>query len=155
MLIDDRTISTASKLRDRFADSVITPADDGYDQARGSFNLLHDQRPEAIATPSSAAETAAIIAAARDAGLRVTAQGSSHNVAPLGSLEGTLLIKLERMRGVALDAAKGTARVEAGARWWDLLAQLARTAKRTRYKIGTSREVGETAFCTRPNRIKR
>jgi FAD/FMN-containing dehydrogenase len=121
MLIDDRTISTAEKLRDRFADSVVTAADDGYDQARGSFNLLHDQRPAAIATPATEAETAAIVVAARDAGLRIAPQGSSHNVAPLGSLEDTVLLKLERMKDVELDVANRTARVEAGARWWDLI----------------------------------
>ncbi len=121
MLIDDPTISTVEKLRDRFADSVVTPADDGYDGARASFNLLHDQRPAAVATPTSAAETAAIVSAARDAGLRIAPRGSSHNIAPLGAVDDTLVVKLERMTGVELDTARGTARVEAGARWWDLL----------------------------------
>ena len=121
MLIDDRTIATAEKLRHDFPASVVTRADDGYDAARVAFNLLVDQRPEAVATPSSAEETAAIVAAARDLGLRINAQGSSHNVAPLGSLDGTVVVKLERMKGVEVDAAAGIARVEAGARWWDLL----------------------------------
>src|SRR5512139_159331 len=123
MLVDDRTTATAERMRARFADSVVTPADDGYDQARGSFNLLHDQRPAAIATPSSAAETAAVVVAARDAGLRIAPRGSSHNIAPLGAVDDTLVLKLERMTGVEVDAADGTARVEAGARWWDLLDQ--------------------------------
>ena len=128
MLVHDRTITRASTvaataLRDRFADSVVTPADPGYDERRAAFNILHDQRPDAIATPGSAAETAALVVAARDAGLWIAPQGSGHNVAPLGSLEGTMLLKLERMKDVELDVANGTARVEAGARWWDLIDQ--------------------------------
>ena len=76
------TGSAASTLRDRFGDAVVTPADDGWDAARQAFNLLIDQRPEAVALPSSAAETAAIVTAARELGLRIAPQGSGHNTAP-------------------------------------------------------------------------
>ena len=144
MLIDDRTIATAERLRHGFPGSVVTRADDGYDAARASFNVLHDQRPEAVATPSSAEETAAIVAAARDAGLRITAQGSSHNVAPLGSLEDTVLVKLERMKGVELDAAAGVVRVEAGARWWDLLDQASDAGLAARH--GSSPEINIVGY---------
>jgi UDP-N-acetylenolpyruvoylglucosamine reductase len=144
MLIADRTISTAEKLRDRFPDSVVTPADEGYDRARGSFNLLHDQRPAAIATPGSAAETAAIVSAARDAGLRIAPRGSSHNIAPLGAVDDTLVIKLERMTGVELDVANGTARVEAGARWWDLIDQASDAGLAARH--GSSAEINIVGY---------
>ena len=144
MLIDDRTLSNAEKLRDRFPDSVVTAADDGYDQARGTFNLVHDQRPEAVATPASADETAAIVTAARDAGLRIAAQGSSHNTNPLGSLEGTITIKLERMTGVELDVANGIARVEAGARWWDLLDRASEAGLAARH--GSSPEINIVGY---------
>src|SRR5688572_6792440 len=144
MLIDDRTLTTAEKLRERFADSVVTPADAGYDQARGAFNLLVDQRPAAVATPSTVAETAALVAATRDAGLRIAPQGSAHNVAPLGSLEDTIVLKLERMTGVELDAAAGTARVEAGARWWDLLDQASDAGLAARH--GSSPEINIVGY---------
>jgi FAD/FMN-containing dehydrogenase len=144
MLIADRTISTAERLRDRFADSVVTPADEGYDRARGSFNLSHDQRPAAIATPGSAAETAAIVSAARDAGLRIAPRGSSHNIAPLGAVDDTLVIKLERMTSVELDTARGTARVEAGARWWDLIDQASEAGFAARH--GSSAEINVVGY---------
>ncbi len=123
MSTDELTGSAASTLRDRFGDAVITPADDGWDAARQAFNVLIDQSPEAVALPSSAAETAAIVTAARELGLRIAPQGSAHNPAPLGSLEGTVLIKLERMKAVEINAAERRARVEAGARWWDVTPQ--------------------------------
>ncbi len=144
MIIDDPTISTAAALRRSFADSVVAPDDAGYDQARAAFNLVHDQRPDAIATPSSAAETAAIAVAARDAGLRIAPQGSSHNVAPLGDLSGTMLLKLERMKAVELDAVNGTARVEAGARWWDLIDQASEAGLAALH--GSSPEINITGY---------
>jgi FAD/FMN-containing dehydrogenase len=113
----------AAALRDRFGDSVITVEDESWDAARMAFNVLIDQRPEAVAMPSSAAETAEIVGAARELGLRIAPQGSGHNAGPLGSLEGTLLLKLERMMGVEVDADARSARVEAGARWWDVVPQ--------------------------------
>jgi len=121
MLTQDRDQTAATALRERFGDSVAVNGDEAYERGRQAFNILLDQKPDAIATPSSAAETAEIVAAAHDAGLRVAPQGSGHNVAPHGSLEGTIVIKLERMTGVAVDADSASARVEAGARWWDLI----------------------------------
>ncbi len=115
--------AAANSLRDRFGDSVITAEDEGWDAARMAFNVLIDQRPDAVATPSSAAETAEIVSAARELGLRVAPQGSGHNAGPLGSLDGTLLLKFERMKAVDIDADKRSARVEAGARWWDVVPQ--------------------------------
>jgi FAD/FMN-containing dehydrogenase len=144
MPIDDRTLSTAEALRERFPETVTMPGDERYDQARSSFNLVHDNRPEAIATPGSTAETAAIVVAARDAGLRIAPLGSSHNVAPLGSLEGTIMLKLERMKAVELDAANGTARVEAGARWWDLIDEASDAGLAARH--GSSPEINIVGY---------
>jgi FAD/FMN-containing dehydrogenase len=121
MLTADRNTEAVDALRARFADAVVVAGEADWDAARMAFNLTVDQRPEAVARPASAAQTAEIVAAAADLGLRVTVQGSSHNVAPLGSLEGTLLVRLERMKAVEIDAEAQIARVEAGARWWDVV----------------------------------
>jgi hypothetical protein len=58
---------------------------------------------------------------AREFGLRVAPQGTGHNAQPLGSLEDTILLKTERMRGVSIDPARRTARVEAGAVWLEVV----------------------------------
>ena len=100
---------------------VRTPSDSDWDEARAAWNLSVDQRPEAVAFPRSAEEVAAVAAAARERGLRVTAQATGHGATPLGSLEGTVLIKTERMRGASVDAAAQVARVEAGAQWMDVV----------------------------------
>jgi hypothetical protein len=51
---------------------------------------------------------------ATDKGLRIAAQGTGHNAAPLGDLSDTLLLKTERMRSVQIDPVSRVARVEAG-----------------------------------------
>ena len=53
-------------------------------------------------------------------GLRVSAQGTGHAAMALGPLADTILIKTERMRGIEIDAAARTARVEAGVRVLEL-----------------------------------
>jgi UDP-N-acetylenolpyruvoylglucosamine reductase len=121
MSISDRAGSVCAVLRDRFPDAIVGPGDPGWDSGRMSFNLLNDQRPEAVARPSSAPQTAEVVRAARDLGLRLHVQGSSHNTLPAGSLEGTLLIRLDRMTAVEIDVEAQIASVEAGARWWDVV----------------------------------
>jgi UDP-N-acetylenolpyruvoylglucosamine reductase len=123
MPVSARADSIHGRLRDHFPDAIVGPGDPDWDASRMAFNLLNDQRPEAVACPASAAQTAEIVRAARDLGLRVHVQGSSHNTLPLGSLAGTLLVRLERMTAVAIDAEAQSARVEAGARWRDLVPQ--------------------------------
>jgi FAD/FMN-containing dehydrogenase len=108
-------------LRGRFGDTVVTAADEGYDAARAAFNLLVDQRPEAVVRPGSAPEAAELVRAVAGAGLRIAPQGSAHNAGPLGALDATAIFRLDRMTNVEIDAGAQIARVEAGARWWDVV----------------------------------
>ena len=55
-------LSPGVALRERFGDAVTTAEDEGWDAARLAFNLLVDQQPVAVATPSTTAETAEIVA---------------------------------------------------------------------------------------------
>jgi len=96
------------------AGRIATPDDADWDQARMAWNLAADQHPEAVALVESADDVAATVRFAAANGLRVTAQGSGHAALSLPGLEGTILIKTERMRGIAIDAEAQTARVEAG-----------------------------------------
>jgi hypothetical protein len=96
------------------AGRIATPNDADWDQARLAWNLAADQRPDAVAFPESADDVAATVRFAAENDLRVSAQGSGHGALALPSLEGTILVKTERMRGIEVDAAARTARVEAG-----------------------------------------
>jgi FAD binding domain/Berberine and berberine like len=115
------TTSQLSGLATELDGQVILPDDQSYDQARGSFNVLVDQRPAAVVFPESAQDVAAAVRFAAGHGLRVVAQGTGHNMAPLGAMDDTILLKMERMTGVSIDPAQQVARVQSGVAWRDVL----------------------------------
>jgi len=100
--------------------TILTAADPGWDEARQAWNLAVDQQPAAIARPASAPDVVAAVGFARRHGLRVAAQGTGHNAAPLGPLSGTLLVKTSGLRQVSVDPEQMTARAEAGVLWQEV-----------------------------------
>jgi FAD binding domain len=96
---------------------VVLPGDPDWDTVRQTFNVLHDQQPEAIARPRDEREVAATVRYARDRGLRLAAQATGHNAGPLGSLAGTMIVNTSRLTGVRIDAAARRVRVGAGVKW--------------------------------------
>jgi FAD/FMN-containing dehydrogenase len=103
---------------------ILHPGDADWDASRQVFNLLVDQRPTAIACPGDEREVAAAIGYARRRGLQVTAQSTGHNAAPLGALDGTLLLNTSRLTGLSIDAADHRVRVGAGLRWEHVVPRL-------------------------------
>jgi FAD/FMN-containing dehydrogenase len=101
--------------------SVVLPGDEGWDEARVAWNLAVDQRPVAVALPESAEEVAEVVRWAAAEGYRVTAQSTGHNAASLGDLAGTVLVKLERLRGVTVDPETRIARAPAGTIWIEVV----------------------------------
>jgi hypothetical protein len=94
---------------------VVTPSDADWDEARLAWNLIADLRPSAVAFVESAGDVAKTIRFAAENRLRVSGQGTGHGAAPLGPLDGAILIKTAAMRGVEVDPDAQVARVEAGA----------------------------------------
>jgi hypothetical protein len=126
------------------AAAILTPADPGWDDARKAWNLAVEQRPAAVALPRTAADVIAAVGFARAHGLRVTAQGTGHNAAPLGPLGDTVLIKTSRLRRVSVDPAARIARVEAGAVWLDVIEAAARHGLAA--LAGSSPDVGVAGY---------
>jgi FAD/FMN-containing dehydrogenase len=91
---------------------IATASDSDWDEARQAWNLAADQQPPAVALVQSADDVAKVIKFARQNGLKVAGQGTGHGAMPLGPLDGVILIKTERMRGVDVEGER--ARVEAG-----------------------------------------
>ena len=100
---------------------VVLPEHPNWDEARLAWNLAVDQQPSAVVFPESAQDVIAAVELARAFELRVTAQGTGHNAAPLGPLEDTVLVKAERMRGVKIDPETRIARIDAGVRSLELV----------------------------------
>ena len=108
----------SSELRARVTGEIVLPDDPEWDTARLAWNLAVDQRPAMVALPETSDDVATVVAYAAQAGLRVAVQGTGHGaVARGGELSDSILLKMERMRGVEIDAANRTARVEAGVIW--------------------------------------
>jgi FAD binding domain len=96
------------------AGRIASPSDPDWDEVRLAWNLVADQRPEAVAFVESAADVTEVVRFASANDLRIAGQGTGHGAVALESLEGTILIKTERMRGIEVDPEAQTARVEAG-----------------------------------------
>jgi FAD binding domain len=122
---------------------IATSNDDDWDEARQAWNLAAEQHPEAVAFVESADDVAKVIGFARDNGLKVAGQGTGHGAMPLGSLDGTILIRTVRMREVEL-TGDDAARVEAGV----LAEELGSAAheKARSFLPGTSPNVGVIGY---------
>ncbi len=123
---------------------VVRPSSSGWDEARQAWNLAVDQRPEAIALAGSVEDVVASVELARARGWRLAPQGTGHGALALGPLEDTLLLRLDRLRGVTVDPEARVARVEAGAVWLDVVEQASRHGLAA--LAGSSPDVGVVGY---------
>ncbi len=114
-----------AELATRMTGRLATPADADWDQVRSAWNLAVDQRPDAVALVADVADVQAVIAAAHETGRRVVPQGTGHNASPLGDLNGTVLLRTDRLRDVIIDPARRSARIGAGVVWGEVVAAAA------------------------------
>ncbi len=109
---------------DAFAASVrgelILPGDAGYEEARHIWNGLIDRKPGAILKCSGTADVAAAVNFARDNNILVAIRGGGHNVGGRALCDHGLVIDLSEMRGVFVDPAERTVRVQGGATLGDV-----------------------------------
>jgi FAD/FMN-containing dehydrogenase len=99
---------------------VFAVGDVGYDQARRAWNLATDERPAVVVTAESVGDVTQAVRFARAHGLRIAPQGTGHGAEPLEPLQGAILLRTSRMRGVRIDPAARIARAGAGALWQDV-----------------------------------
>src|SRR5262249_56706275 len=92
----------------------------GYDQARRAWIVAVEERPAVVVVAESAADVVRAVRFARAQGIRIAPQGTGHGAEPLEPLDGAMLLRTSRMRGVRIDPAARTARAEAGALWQDV-----------------------------------
>jgi len=117
--------TAAESLRGLLDGRVFLPGDPGYDAARTPWNVAVDQRPAAVAVPTTADEVAEVVGAAVAAGLRIVPQSTGHNAGPLaGRLSGAVLVRLSDFTGVSIDPERRVARV-LGATLWQQVAEAA------------------------------
>jgi FAD/FMN-containing dehydrogenase len=93
---------------------LIQRSDPGYEEARRLYNGMIDKRPILIARCVDAADVIAAVGFAREEGLPLAIRGGGHSGPGLGSVDDGLVIDLSRLRGIRVDPAAGTVRVDAG-----------------------------------------
>jgi FAD/FMN-containing dehydrogenase len=109
-MLDDQILALDQTLRG----TLVRPSDPDYDEVRALYNGMIDKRPRLIARCVDAADVVAAVNFARASGLKVAVRGGGHNGPGLGSVDDGLMIDLSRMKGVRVDPANRTVRVEAG-----------------------------------------
>src|SRR3712207_3325228 len=106
-------------LRAGLKGAAYVPGDEGYDGARAAWNLNAHQHPAIVVAAEGAADVLAAVRLAREQGLGVGVMATGHGVA--SPADGGVLINTSRMKGVHVDPETRTARVEAGAKWADVV----------------------------------
>ncbi len=103
--------------------AVALPGERGYEVAADLFNTVTTQRPAVVVGARSAADVAAAVRFAAARSLPVAVQSTGHGLA--APADDAVLVSTRELRGVRVDAAAGTARVEAGVRSGELVAAAA------------------------------
>jgi FAD/FMN-containing dehydrogenase len=108
------------QLRSRIRGSVIEPADGEYDTARRVYNAMIDKRPGAIVRAVDVADVIEAVNFARTNDVLTAIRGGGHNGGGLGTCDDGLVIDLSRMKGIRVDPAAETVRVQAGCTGGDM-----------------------------------
>jgi FAD/FMN-containing dehydrogenase len=108
---------TIDQLRERVRGEVITPSDEGYEDARKVFNAMIDRRPAVVVRCTRTGDVMAAVDFARENQLDVAVRGGGHSVPGFGTVDAGVVIDLSGMRDVLVDPERQTARAQGGATW--------------------------------------
>ena len=97
---------------------LLLPDEPGYHEARRTQNDAVDRLPAVIARCGDAADVAAALHVAREAGLAVRVRGGGHGADGFAVDDDALVIDLSPMRGVRVEGRR--AFVQGGATWREL-----------------------------------
>jgi FAD/FMN-containing dehydrogenase len=114
MIVDDAAVA---ELQASLQGDLLRQGEVAYDEARRVWNGMIDRRPNLIARCFNANDVIRAVGFARQHGLRVTIRGGDHSPPGHAVCDGGLMIDLSRMKGISVDAAARTARLEPGLRW--------------------------------------
>ena len=108
---------TIDQLRAEFSGELLTPDDPHYEWARQIHNGMVDKRPTLITRCQNTADIVDAVAFGRDNGLELSVRGGGHSVAGRSATDGGLMIDLQAMKGVHVDAKNRTVRAQGGVTW--------------------------------------
>lgn len=108
------------KLRARFRGALLTPSEEGYEEARRIWNGAIDRRPALIARCAGADDVVEAVRFARELELLVSVRGGGHAVAGHAVCDGGVMIDLSLMKAVRVDPEAKTVRAAGGVLWGEL-----------------------------------
>ncbi len=116
------TLDTAAvqELKTRLRGDLLQPEDVAYEAARKVYNGMIDRHPRLIAQCVDVADVMTSVNFAREHHLMLAVRGGGHNGPGLGTCDGGLVVDLSRMKGIRVDPAGRTVRVEGGCVWGDV-----------------------------------
>ena len=127
MTLDIPTVSgrglqeaAVQELRTMLRGQVISPGDPEYDAARRVHNGMIDRYPRLVARCRDVADVMTAVGFGRANGLTVAVRSGGHSAAGLGTVDDGLVIDLSPMKGITVDPATQTVRVETGCTWGDV-----------------------------------
>jgi hypothetical protein len=101
-------------LRGRIKGRVITPQDEGYNQARAVFYGGHDRQPAAFIRVKDGEDVASVIALAQESGIELAVRSGGHSTAGHSLSDGGIVLDLRDMKGLDIDPKNRTAWAETG-----------------------------------------
>ncbi|MGA7732012.1 MAG: FAD-binding oxidoreductase [Chloroflexia bacterium] len=108
---------TIQGLRAGLRGVLLRPEDEGYDAIRQVWNGRVDRKPALIARCAGVADVIAAVHFAREHRIELSVRGTGHNAAGYAVSDGGLMIDLSPMKGIRIDPARRTARVQPGVTW--------------------------------------
>jgi FAD/FMN-containing dehydrogenase len=103
-----------ARLREAIGGRVIGPEDAEYERARTVVPGDVDLRPAAIARPRDPGEVARVVEVARETGVELAVRGGGHSGAGHGLTEGGIVLDLQELRALDIEAEGRTAWAETG-----------------------------------------
>ncbi|MFC7303450.1 FAD-binding oxidoreductase [Streptomyces monticola] len=116
-------VSTANvaALAERVTGPVLRPGQEGFDEELSGFQTAYQHRPAVVLGAARADDVRHAVRFAAEHGLAVAVQATGHGVTVPD--EDGLVITTGRLSDVSVDPGEGTARIGAGAKWKDVVAQ--------------------------------
>ena len=107
-------------LEPTFSGKLLSPNDEGYEEARKLHNGLIDKRPAVIARCTGVADVVDAVHLGRRCDLEIAIRGGGHNVAGRATVDDGLMIDLSPMKGIHVDPGKQTVIAQGGVTWAEL-----------------------------------
>ncbi|GAB4378979.1 MAG: FAD-binding oxidoreductase [Calditrichia bacterium] len=112
--------STLKDFKNSMRGEVITPENDGYDEARKVYNGMIDKHPALIAKCHDVADVVTSVNFGRENDLLISIRGGGHNAGGLGICDDGLVIDLSQINYTRVDSKNKTIRVGGGTTWGDV-----------------------------------